>query len=207
MRVARGFTLVEIIAAIAILAVLGGLIAAAAVSAQRRGRIEQAEATIERLRLALEQYAADFGDYPPTTLRALGASATNGVNEGIESAVRCLATRRERGPYLAFDERELGNTDGDAIARDPCDAAIAAKELFEVLDPWGNPFVYFHHRDYRGGAAIETYARGDGEKVRARPRPSEKTGAYPGLATFLIWSFGPNGQNEDGAGDDIASWR
>jgi prepilin-type N-terminal cleavage/methylation domain-containing protein len=203
----RGFTLVEMLAVMAIIAVLAGLIVSVSSMAQRRSREKAAQATIVRLRLAAEQYQADFGDYPPTSLRELGAISTNGVNEGIESLLRCLTTRRERGPYLQFDEKELANTDGDSISRDPCDSVIESKELFEIVDPWGNPFIYFHNRDYRGGEKIERYEFADGERPRCKPHPSEKTGAFPAPGSFVIWSAGPDGKNDDGEGDDIASWK
>ena len=202
----RGFTLVEMLTVIAIMAVLAGLLFPAIGMVQRRSREKAARATIERLKLALEQYQADFGDYPPTSLAALGV-ATNGVNEGIESLVRCLSTSREHGPYFPFEEKDLSNTDGDSLLRDPCDSTITAKTLFELTDPWGNPFIYFHNRDYRGGARLERYTLQTGERANCKPHPGEKTGQYPAASSFVIWSVGANGQNEDGAGDDVASWQ
>lgn len=203
-RRVRGFTLIELLVVIGILALLAGLLYGALSPAARRSQEKAARAMIERLRLALEQYASDFGDFPPTTLGALGASG-NGTNEGIESLVRCLTTEQARGPYIEFAERDLANTDNDSLLRDPCLSTIRSKELFELVDPWGNPYVYFHHRDYRGGEKLSRYLIG-GRVQTARPRPSEKTGQYPGVASFVIWSAGPNGENEDGRGDDVSSW-
>jgi prepilin-type N-terminal cleavage/methylation domain-containing protein len=204
-RLRSGFTLVELLAAIGIIAILAAMLFPALRAVQRKSREKAARATIDRLKLALEQYQADFGDYPPTTLGALGV-ATNGVNEGIESVVRCVTTTRERGPYFPAEEKELANTDEDTIARDPCASTIGSREAFELVDPWGNPFVYFHHRDYRGGQKIERYAFPVHGRLPCKPRPSEKTGQYPGAASFMVWSVGANGENEDGSGDDITSW-
>jgi general secretion pathway protein G len=202
-----GFTLVELLVVIGILALLAGLLFPAVTAAQRRSREKAAKAMIERLTLALEQYASDFGDYPPTSLAALGV-ATNGVNEGNESLVRCLSTRKERGPYFPFEEKDLANTDGDKLSgRDPCDSTLGSKELFEVVDPWGNPYIYFHNRDYRGGAKLERYVLQDGTRITCRPHPNQRTGQYPGVTSFVIWSVGADGKNDDGEGDDIASWK
>lgn len=202
-----GFTLIELLAAIGIIAILAALLFPALRGIQRKSREKAAAATIERLKLALEQYQGDFGDYPPTTLASIGAGATNGVNEGIESLVRCLSTTRERGPYFPFEEKDLGNTDEDRLSRDPCDSSLPARDAFELVDPWGNPYVYFHHRDYRGGPRVERYQLLVQGRVSCKPRPSEKTGQYPAAASFLIWSVGANGENEDGGGDDVASWK
>jgi prepilin-type N-terminal cleavage/methylation domain-containing protein len=202
----RGFTLVEILVVVGILALLAALIFPAVSFAQRRSREKAAAARIEQLKLALSAYEADFGDYPPTSLAAPGL-ATNGTNEGIEALVRCLTTRRERGPYATFEDKELANTDEDSLLRDPCDSTIASKELFELVDPWGNPYIYYHNRDYRGGAKLERYILANGERAICKPHPNPKTGQYPAVSSFMIWSVGANGVNEDGEGDDIASWK
>ena len=207
MRPARGFTLLELLVTIGIIALLAGLLLPVAGAARRSANAKSAKATIERLKLACEAYFGDFGDYPPTSLAALGVK-TNGVNEGSESLLRCLTTRREHGPYFQFEERDLSNTDGDALSgADPCSSAIEARTLYELADPWGNPYFYFHNRDYAGGSKVERYLLASGERATCRPRRSEKTGQFPGITTFLIWSGGPNGQNENGQGDDICSWK
>jgi prepilin-type N-terminal cleavage/methylation domain-containing protein len=202
----RGFTLVEMLAVLAIVAVLAGMIFPAVQLARRRASEKAAKATIERLKLALEQYANDFGDYPPTSLSELGVK-TNGVNEGNESLVRCLSTRRERGPYFVFEEKDLANLDQDRLTSDPTGSTIESKELFEIVDPWGNPYVYFHNRDYRGGSKLERYMLATGERTSCKPHPNARTGQYPAVSSFVIWSVGPDGKNEDGEGDDVASWK
>ncbi|GIW71028.1 MAG: hypothetical protein KatS3mg102_0570 [Planctomycetota bacterium] len=203
-----GFTLIEILVAVAVLALLIGLAIPALNASRRRGQVHACQATIERLKLAVERYAAAFGDFPPSSLGELGIPRTNGVNEGIESLLRALTTAGRGGPFLEPSAEELANTDGDAIAAtadDPTGSVLGSRELLELVDPWGNPFIYFHHRDYRGGRGIEDYAIG-GRQQRCRPRPEETTGSYPALTSFMIWSAGPNGLNEDGGGDDVTSW-
>ncbi|HVY60712.1 MAG TPA: prepilin-type N-terminal cleavage/methylation domain-containing protein [Planctomycetota bacterium] len=207
-RAAAGFTLMELMIAIGIIAILAALIFPAMTAARRSAGVKATKATIERIKLACEAYFADFGDYPPSSLSALGVS-TNGVNEGAESLLRCLTTRAGRGPYLQFEEKELVNTDDDALPQrgDPTKSSIEARELFELADAWGNPLVYFHNRDYKGGPRLERYIAATGERIACRPAPSAKTGSYPSLTTFMIWSIGPDGKNENGQGDDVCSWK
>lgn len=203
-----GFTLVELLVAIAIIAILSGLLLAAVGSARRASAAKATKAVIERLKLACESYAADFGDYPPSSLDALGKRG-NGVNEGAEALVRCLSTKREKGPYVAFEDKDLANTDGDSMPPpDPTESSLASRELFEAVDAWGNPLIYVHHRDYLAtGNRLSRYEPAAGERFEVKVRPSGKTGQFPGVTSFVIWSAGPDGKNEDGEGDDVCSWK
>ena len=205
----HGFTLVELLIVIAILAALIGLTTAAVTAVQRKSQVKACKATIDAIAGALASYESDFGDYPPTSLAALGAR-TNRTNEGSEALVRCLTTKDRGGPYYDFKEQDLGNTDGDRLSGrgDRTSSALGSRELYEVLDPWGNPLIYFHHRDYKRPRGLDRYQTTGEEGLQTcRPRPSDKTGQYPGYGRFVIWSCGPDGVNEDGEGDDVCSWK
>jgi prepilin-type N-terminal cleavage/methylation domain-containing protein len=200
------FTLIELLVGIAIIGVLLGIAIPAISSARRSGQRNACKAVIERVAAAVETYQSAFGDFPPTTLAETGAARTNGVNEGAETLVRCLTTQERGGPFLEPDEDELGNTDEDALAEDTTKSIYGTLALFELTDPWGNPYIYYHHRDYRGGRKVERYLLG-GVEVRARPRPSGTTGTFPAVTSFVIWSAGPDGVDEGGEGDDVCSWK
>ncbi len=191
----------------AVLAILAAIALPAINGARRSGMRSACKARIERIAAAIEQYAATFGDFPPTRLAEIGVQRSNGINEGIETLLRCLTTRREGGPFLEPDADELGNTDEDSLrGEDPVASALGTAALLEFVDPWGQPLFYFHNRDYRGGRRIERYLIGDME-ARVRPRPDPETGLYPAPVSFLIWSAGPDGKDDGGGGDDVCSWR
>ncbi len=180
---------------IAIIALLGAISYPVIRSVQASSRVKGAKAKIESIRLALGNYASELGDYPPTSTGRGG----NNVNEGNESLLRALRATQRLTHFEAKSE-EVGNTDGD--------------KLEELVDPWGNPFIYFHNADLASpGDKLSLYyfagadgAGGPANRVKAKPRKDAKSGEYPGATTFVIWSAGPDGLNEDGSGDDIASW-
>lgn len=63
-----GFTLIEILVVISIIAILASLVLAAAGSVQRKGARSRAESEIAAVAAALESYKADNGDYPYNNL-------------------------------------------------------------------------------------------------------------------------------------------
>jgi prepilin-type N-terminal cleavage/methylation domain-containing protein len=62
----RGFTLVELLVSISIIAVLTALLTANFVGARQRGRDGQRKANAYNMQSALELYRADVGTYPLT---------------------------------------------------------------------------------------------------------------------------------------------
>jgi prepilin-type N-terminal cleavage/methylation domain-containing protein len=65
--VAGGFTILELIIVIAIIAILAGLILSTAGYVQKKGASSRAETEIAALTVALENFKADNGDYPHGT--------------------------------------------------------------------------------------------------------------------------------------------
>ena len=92
----RGFTLVELLIVMAILAILGGLVTAAAQSARKRGAVTKAKAAIAALETALQMYQLDLGGYPAS---------------GNANLVTALTTSPGssdwHGPYMEFKQDEL----------------------------------------------------------------------------------------------------
>jgi len=196
-----GFTLLEMLIVIAIIAVLAGITIPAVSAVRRRSQVNETKARMSRIGLALENYSNDFGDFPPSSLAELGVRG-NGVNDGVEAMLRCLTTEAMNGPYLELKDEELVNTDADQLpaGRNPTRSIYTAPHLHEVGDSWGNPIVYLHNKDYDEPAAASLMT---GE-VKVEAGKSEKTGQYQALTTFQLWSAGPDGQA--GTEDDVVSW-
>ena len=198
----------EVLIVVAILSVLMGLIVPSLMSAGRKAKVTETSALIEKLEAALQAYEHDYGDYPPTSLKDAGFYS-NGVNDGIESLVLHLASKAMGAPYLDLEEKYFENLDRDNIPSSyPLDWFFGDSQAREIVDSWGNPLVYFHNRDYKSPKThMRTYRLFNRKNVAGfKPGKSKKTKAYHGWSSFQIWSVGPNGENENGEGDDIASW-
>ncbi|MGE0711111.1 MAG: type II secretion system protein [Planctomycetota bacterium] len=195
----RRFTLVELLVVIAVIAILVGIAIPAMSGIRSRSQRKATEAFLQRLKLAIETYSNDFGDYPPSDFGRAGfPKKHNAENEGGEVLVRCLTTSAKKGPYVELTEQELGNEDMDMLGSgNPTKSIIANQDLLEVRDVWNNAVLYLHNRDYDKGGTI--LVKGEPQHVSAHKH--EKTGQYSGLTSFQLFSAGPDG--EVGTDDDV----
>jgi general secretion pathway protein G len=91
MRYARGFTLIELMVVIAILALLSGIVGPRVIGRLRQAKPDKAKIDLKQIGLALDMYAADNGEYPTT-------------EQGLQSLIRKPTSPPEpmnwRGPYV-----------------------------------------------------------------------------------------------------------
>ncbi len=205
-----GFTLVELLVVMAIISALAGLITVSVSAARRSATKKNCSIQMQEMSSALTGYFSDWGDYPPSDLERFYdgdfAVTNNGLNDGVESMVAHLARQGKGGPYYVFKDENIANGDKDSLndddLRDQLNWIFGDNELREFVDPWDNPLVYIHNRNYdRGPFAIQT---GEGERVSVSARQSQKLKTYEGLTTFQLFSLGPDGKfSSDEDGDDI----
>lgn len=214
MKTIRGFTILEILVVIVIITLLAAILIPNIFGAKRKAEISATKAEIASIQKMLEQYQTKWGDYPPTVLT--GVTDVNSLNQGIETMVACLADITKGGPYLEFEkerEKRFLNYDNDQTSAQVTWRFGESRELFEIVDAWKTPFVYFHSRNYDEPSAFSRYNRSvkdeDGnEEFTATPQksPLDNTFYYP--YKYQIWSVGPDGENQNGATgtDDIPNW-
>ncbi len=208
-----GFTLIELLVVIAIISLLGTFMITTFVESKRDAELFAVEAFIQNVGASLDVYKSDRrnGAYPPTTLEgfpALGSKLPNRTNLGIEALVACLASPDFDGlgnDTEKFEER-LNNTDEDASARPM--TRWRELDLYELVDRWGNPFVYFNAQDYEN-RQVRAYMRTepdaeDYEIVTVKPWINPRTKSPYNLNSYQLFSAGPDG--EYNTEDDIGNW-
>ncbi|SEH72717.1 prepilin-type N-terminal cleavage/methylation domain-containing protein [Akkermansia glycaniphila] len=188
-RLHRGFTLIEILIVIAIIAILMTIGMFAFNAIKEKKRAETVKVTISALSTALDQYRSDNSCYP--------------VGDGSETSSTKLYEalyRDEDGdgrpdmnpegqgrlkPY--WDKLKPGSSDPESVN------VKRRNGRYVILDPWGTPYRY---RLGSGQNAVDADGnRGNGIN-----------------ADFDIWSLGPdmkgnNGPNKTGDNEDnICNW-
>lgn len=157
-----GFTLLELLTVMSIIALLAGLILAGVGYAQKKAAGQRASAEIAAFSAALESYKADNGEYPRTTLSSGTTSASDKL---VTVPYPSLASAGYQQASMVLYQALSGGTDS-AVA-----SGSNTKVYFEfkadmlstgtaavsgstyVIDPFGNSYGYATP-DISGTAAV-----------------------------------------------------
>jgi prepilin-type N-terminal cleavage/methylation domain-containing protein len=208
-RSEAGFSFIEILIVMGIIAVLAGLVVVAIGVWTRRGPEFETSQRVQRLQNLAETWKARFqGWYPPVDLTKMVSVAGGGpevkrvpnrTNEGIEAFYQAMywpGFATEAG----ITEDQTANLDEDRLERD----AARGKELLEPIDAYGYPLVYFPHTEY--GAAEQNPPAYIGPNGAFYPKPwKEESGAFENASSCQVFSVGEDG--EPNTDDDVKGWR
>jgi prepilin-type N-terminal cleavage/methylation domain-containing protein len=208
----RGFSFVEILVVMGIIAVLVGIGIGVYAMVIRKTPMLKAQAQVDKLRNGAEAWKRFFKAYPPSDLNRLAVATgmpikipgrLNTTNTGIEALYLALHL-----PAVDFNpdiqEHERGNLDDDrldkALTRD------GNAELFEIIDPWGNPYVYFNNTDYEASEKAPPHysLNEDSEETNAEPKPWKVGNGFAQPNSFQLFSMGPDGKPN--TPDDVKAW-
>jgi prepilin-type N-terminal cleavage/methylation domain-containing protein len=213
----NGFTLIEVLIVLAIVATLMGAVMVIIPYVQNRSKVMQTQSLLAEIEAALKQVEDPYqlAEFPPTDTTALRLKRKkigteigqpNETNVGIETVTLVLFMKDL--DIGRIDSKHLGNTDNDEA---PKNFTIHKKlALFELCDAWGQPLVYIHSRDYQRvkEAPVPYVFRSEEEggfAAQVVPFTDETTGNFYRPDTYQLFSVGPDGL--PGNEDDIATFR
>ncbi|MBI1884504.1 MAG: type II secretion system protein GspG [Chlamydiae bacterium] len=174
----RGFTVIEMLVVISVIAILASIILPALNSAQKKAKITKTQSMIDSITTAFKQYRTDFGAYPldDTIPNVSGGSPTSAECIYYYSAASFVAGENAdeitAGPYMEYRQKDEGTStqsadmDGDGASDD---------SIFPVVDAWGNSLIYIEPGTHNTNS-------------------------------FDIYSYGPDGADDSGGDDDIVNW-
>jgi prepilin-type N-terminal cleavage/methylation domain-containing protein len=166
----RGFTLLELLTVIAVVALLGTFSIGAVRGAKERANIARARANLVALVTALEEFKRLYGDYPQTgeymqaaaTPTGISATLPNGTGPGLNTAQAKLFnaltgvygargftnTDRLNGPNLLDVGKftlngSLTNQFLIPVSNAP-NPPSKVEQNVSLLDPWGRRYLYYY---------------------------------------------------------------
>jgi prepilin-type N-terminal cleavage/methylation domain-containing protein len=198
-----GFTLIEILAVMMILAILGVFLIRSGAGAVSSVDIRRTETFLQEIGGLVDDYNNEFSAYPPSTFASDLEHKPSKTNEGIESLVITLWRDGAEWQAREISEEYLGNIDGDSTRKSV--TTFSSPSAFELLDVWGNPIAYIHRRDYDKEF---TYLTLDPEsndvESRVKGLISSKTGDPYRRMSYQLISAGPDGEFD--TDDDLANF-
>lgn len=197
-RSARGFTLVELLTVIAIIAVLMGLLFPAVGGVKDAARKAQAKNDLVQIVAAVKNYQTDYSRYPVDTAAGGGsdkdyADDNNKLFWILRGKDQSSDSSNLNPRQLSFIEIPTARKQGDRLVG----GLTAADDSGKYVDPWGDA--------YR--------VRIDGNYDNEVDNPYSNAGVNPLQTGCIAWSLGKDkeggsGDKETGkAADDVISWQ
>lgn len=147
-----GFTIIELLVVIAIIAVLAGIFFGVADNVRTKARISRAESDLALLAQYLEQYKAQYGEFPFVQPTESDSPATTSKREGEDGTV---ALYNALNGLRSIDGKDLDPRQRALIDRgkfqhefspslDPPTPADPEVAPVALLDPWGQAYRYYY---------------------------------------------------------------
>ena len=183
----RGFTLIELLVVIAIILVLAGITFGISRGVQNAQARTKAKAELAVLSQGIEQFKLRYGDYP---WHKQGEADTNKMLLYALTG-RLILERNSSGVLEVLTEDSQSNAIVEKRPKFIDDTKFSVNEdasgnSIELLDPWGNPYIYWYKWsnspdawDVFGYHLYSTGANGETANAALKGKmESEQTGVF-----------------------------
>ncbi len=195
----EGFTLVELLVVIGIIALLAGILIPTVTTVMKKADTSHAKADLQRIVSAWESYYREYGAWPVGESGQLfengGGAYRQDAREGVSTGMVMVAAVMTNIMYPRAEYGWGGSLDMNRhpIATNYNPKMIPFMEYDpeclndegDMVDPWDNVYRFMFDLN------------GDGKVERGGPAA---TTVY---AWVIAWSLGPDGSNSE---DDVKSW-
>ncbi len=186
---APGFTLIEMLAVLTILAVLAGLSMQLMQYAHRRAATGEAKSTIKTLEMVIENYRLTVGSYPTSSVYRVGTA--DPTPQLLNNAALVSQLQQAGIP--------LGN-----LKLSPVSTNFNGVGGFVIFDPYGNPYVYYRPATPQALAFVGSCSAATGGQMNPNSFDLFSCGA-DGLTYASVLPAPWN--NPTNAVDDITNWQ
>ncbi len=201
-RSQQAFTLIELLIVIGLIGLLAVALVPNILSPSKQAKRVETLARLKHLERSIKTYARKRGDFPPSSFADAVKSVkvkNNTINEGIE----CLLVHihhKSLGRNATLEDKtdwflNTDNDDGGFYVE-----LLGTSKLFEVVDAWRRPIVYFHEASYGERQKVVMDAE-DQEQETVSPWRDAVTGKYLNPRKYQLISAGDDGLF--GTEDDI----
>ena len=150
-RDSKGFTVIELLIVIAIIAILMGLLMPMIAAVQRSARNKHTKALIVGLSAALQMYKTQFDEFPPSTVADPFLNCTPAVPVDNWSLYKYLCGADGRGPvqFVNGTQRRF-----EPFYTPPPEFIVKSGNEVHIIDAWGKDIVYLNCKWYTDAKTV-----------------------------------------------------
>ena len=148
-RKTSGFTLIELMVVIIVIGIVGGIVFGGAGYIFEKQAVKQAEAEVEVLKIALEDYKRENGQYPETfdfegeMSSFILLHSLYGSHQPIDGVWERLEPEKYTKSLIPIESLSVSQIEEDGTGQFKLDEAD-----HYLIDPWGEPYIYeFERKD------------------------------------------------------------
>jgi len=125
----RGFTLIELMAVVAVIVLLVAITLGISSYAQKQAAIAMTKSQIASIEAALESYKSDWGYYPATSPERVSNRSNKESTNNVLLYNALSPTNAGRKVYMKFSTAQIRTNSATALPN--------------IYDPWGTPLNYY----------------------------------------------------------------